>query len=223
LSIAAGLPAPGINTPGLDAAALRLRLRRATPHPVTSDGPSFRTPLVDAAVLVPMVLGPAPGVLLTRRCATLSAHPGQVSFPGGRIDPGDASAEAAALREAEEEVGLDPSRVELLGRLDEYVTGTGYRITPVMALLPIGVALDALGLRISPHEVDEVFELPLSVLLDPDAPQRQEIVVQGRRRAFWVWPHARHHIWGATAAILLNLAGRLRGPDGCGSRHAAAE
>ena len=200
-------------TPALDAQALRQRLRRPTPDPVVSDGPPFRgTPLVAAAVLVPVVLGPAPGVLLTRRCATLSSHAGQVSFPGGRIDPGDPSAEAAALREAEEEVGLDPARVELLGRLEDYVTGTGYRITPVLALLPAGMALDALGLRISPHEVEEVFELPLSTLLDPAAPRRREVEVQGRRRAFWVWPHARHEIWGATAAILLNLAGRLRKP-----------
>lgn len=208
--------APGRPSAGLPATELRRRLRRATRNPVTNDDMLVRTPLVEAAVLVPVVLGPAPGVLLTRRCAHLSAHPGQVSFPGGRIDPGDASVEAAALREAEEEVGLDPTRVELLGRLDEYVTGTGYRITPVMALLPVGVALEALGLRASPHEVDEVFELPLSVLLDPDAPRREEVVVQGTRRAFWVWPHARHYIWGATAAILLNFARRLREPECCG-------
>ena len=206
LSITAEPPTPGV-APALDATALRQRLQRPTPHPVTSDGPPFRNS--------PLVLGPTPGVLLTRRGAHLSAHAGQVSFPGGRIDPGDRSAEAAALREAEEEVGLDPSRVELLGRMEDYVTGTGYNITPVMALLPNGVALDALGLRVSPHEVDEVFELPLGVLLDPDAPQRQEMLVQGGRRAFWVWPHPRHVIWGATAAILLNLAARLREPSCC--------
>ena len=167
--------------------------------------------LTPAAVLVPFVLGAAPGVLLTRRTTTLSAHAGQVSFPGGRIDPGDASAEAAALREAQEEIGLDPACVEVLGRLTAYVTGTGFCITPVLGLLPEGVALDALGLLPSAAEVDQVFELPLSVLLDPAAPQRRRAQLRGRWREFWVWPHPEHYIWGATAAILVNLASRLRG------------
>jgi 8-oxo-dGTP pyrophosphatase MutT (NUDIX family) len=167
--------------------------------------------LTQAAVLVPFVLGAAPGVLLTKRTAHLSSHAGQVSFPGGRIDPDDADAEAAALREAEEEIGLDPARVELLGRLSPYVTGTGFRITPVLGLLPQGVPLDELGLRPSAAEVEAVFELPLSVLLDPDAPQRRRAHFRGRWREFWVWPHPEHDIWGATAAILVNLAARLRG------------
>jgi 8-oxo-dGTP pyrophosphatase MutT (NUDIX family) len=167
--------------------------------------------LTPAAVLVPFVLGAAPGVLLTKRTAHLSSHAGQVSFPGGRIDPGDASAEAAALREAEEEIGLDPARVELLGRLPPYVTGTGFRITPVLGLLPPGVPLDRLGLRPSAAEVESVFELSLSVLLDPAAPQRRRAQLRGRWREFWVWPHPEHYIWGATAGILVNLAARLRG------------
>ncbi len=200
----------------MDAATLRRRLRLPTRNPVTSDGLPVAHPPIPAAVLVPLVLGANPGVLLTRRGAHLSSHAGQVSFPGGRIDPGDASPEAAALREAREEVGLDPARVELLGRLDDYVTGSGFRITPVLALLPVGMALEALGLQLSPHEVDEVFELPLTVLLDPAAPVRREVLVQGQRRGFWVWPHPRHDIWGATAAILLNLASRLRETSCCG-------
>lgn len=167
-------------------------------------------PFVPAAVLVPFVFGPSPGVLLTKRTAHLTKHGGQISFPGGRIDPDDASAEAAALREAHEEIGLDPAQVELAGRLPDYVTGTGYRITPVLGLLTPGVALEALGLVNSPHEVDLVFELPLSVLLDPAAPQRMSANFRGRTREYWEWPHAEHHIWGATAAILVSLAERLR-------------
>ncbi len=168
--------------------------------------------LTPAAVLVPFVLGPVPGVLLTRRTAHLSNHAGQVSFPGGRIDPGDSGPEAAALREAQEEIGLGPEHVELLGRLPDYVTGTGFRITPVLGLLPAGRALAALELRPSAAEVAAVFELPLAVLLDPDAPQKQRAHFRGRWREFWVWPHPEHHIWGATAAILVNLAVRLRSP-----------
>jgi 8-oxo-dGTP pyrophosphatase MutT (NUDIX family) len=162
-------------------------------------------------VLVPFVLGAAPGVLLTKRTPHLSAHAGQVSFPGGRIDPQDVDAEAAALREAQEEIGLDPAQVRVVGRLPDYITGTGYRITPIVGLLPPDTALEALRLRPSEHEVDQVFELPLSVLLDPAAPQRKRAHLRGRWREFWVWPHPEHYIWGATAGILMNLAAKLRG------------
>lgn len=167
--------------------------------------------LVPAAVLVPLAFGATPSVLLTKRTAHLSAHAGQVSFPGGRIDPSDADAEAAALREAEEEIGLDPAQVEIVGRLPDYITGTGYRITPVVGLLPLGVDLEALRLRPSAHEVEQVFELPLEVVLDPTAPQRRRAQFRGRWREFWVWPHPDHEIWGATAGILVNLVARLRG------------
>ena len=158
-----------------------------------------------AAVLVPFVLGEPMGVLLTKRTAHLKRHAGQVSFPGGRIDPEDASPEAAALREAQEEIALDPARVEVLGRLPDHITGTGYRITPVVGLLPPGIEY-----TLSPHEVESIFELPLSVLLDPNAPQLQRQHVNGRWREYWVWPHPDHFIWGATAAILMHLAQQLR-------------
>lgn len=162
-------------------------------------------PLRSAAVLVPIIHGAAPGVLLTLRTAHLTAHAGQVAFPGGRIEAEDGSPEAAALREAEEEIGLAPGHVEVAGRLPEYVTGTGYLITPVLGLLPEG-----LDLTPSPDEVAEIFMLPLATLLDPAAPERRQREFRGRERQFWVWPHERHYIWGATAAILVHLAARLR-------------
>lgn len=162
-------------------------------------------PPVPAAVLVPVILSPVPALLLTKRTAHLKKHAGQVSFPGGRIDPEDAHPEAAALREAEEEIGLDPARVEIVGRMDDHVTGTGYRITPVIGLLPPGLVY-----TLSPHEVEAVFEFPLPMLLDPAVPRRQKQHVGGVWREYWVWPHPDHFIWGATAAIMHHLAGKLR-------------
>ena len=211
---------------GSDPARLRARLRgeapapgpqpaRAAPPvtadriaaPVTSDDALdlVSRPLVPAAVLVPVLYGPAPGVMLTKRTAHLKAHAGQVAFPGGRMEPGDPTPEAAALREAHEEVGLPPEAVEPVGRLPDYVTGTGYRITPVLGLLPSGLELVP-----SPDEVEAIFTLPLHVLLDPAAPRRERALFRGRMREYWVWPHPEHHVWGATAAILVNLAHRLR-------------
>jgi 8-oxo-dGTP pyrophosphatase MutT (NUDIX family) len=159
-----------------------------------------------AAVLVPVVMGGPPGILLTKRTSHLKDHAGQVSFPGGRIDPEDPHPEGAALREAQEEIGLPPRCVEVLGQLEPHVTGTGYRISPVVGLIPPGLIYDP-----SPEEVEAVFELPVSVLLDPEAPRRQRQHVRGRWREYWVWPHPDHFIWGATAAILVHLAQRLRG------------
>ncbi|MBB5691435.1 CoA pyrophosphatase [Roseomonas alkaliterrae] len=197
----------------LDAAALRQRL--ADPDSVPRDRPSPQEDLdraaraggriVQAAVLVPLVVHPEPTVLLTLRSARLSSHAGQVSFPGGRMEAGE-TPEEAALREAEEEVGLDPGLPELVGRLPSVLTGTGYLVTPVVALLR-----PPFGLRHDPAEVEEPFEYPLARLLDPAAPERRRQEFRGRIREFWVWPHERHYIWGATASMLVTLAAVLRG------------
>lgn len=188
-----------------DLAARLRRADRATTlsaiHPAVADGVA----LVSAAVLVPIVLHPAPSVLLTLRTAHLARHGGQVSFPGGRIEPSDPSPEAAALREAAEEVGLDPASVQVVGRLPTHVTGTGFRVTPVVGLLAPPVAP-----RPDPQEVAEVFELPLAALLGPPGPREEEAVFRGRLRRYWVVPHERHLIWGATAAMLVALGGLIR-------------
>jgi 8-oxo-dGTP pyrophosphatase MutT (NUDIX family) len=193
-------------------AALRLRLAQIVDGP-QADGAIFGDEIlgvlasqpVAAAVLVPVVLGDDPGIVLTKRTAHLAKHAGQISFPGGRIDPVDSGPEAAALREAQEEIGMNAGSVEVLGRLTDHVTGTGYRITPILAVVPPGLTYE-----LSPHEVKAVFELPMRVVLDPAAPRRQRQHVGGVWREYWVWPHPDHFIWGATAAILVQLAQRLR-------------
>lgn len=158
-----------------------------------------------AAVLIPIVTHPEePTVLLTLRASHLNAHSGQVAFPGGRIEPGE-TPEAAALREAAEEVGLDPRLPEIIGRLPDHLTGTGFRVTPVVGLVPPPLALTP-----DPAEVELAFEYPLATVLDPAAPRRQRSEFRGRAREYWVWPHPHHTIWGATAAMLVNLARVLR-------------
>jgi 8-oxo-dGTP pyrophosphatase MutT (NUDIX family) len=189
-------------------AELRARLARigAQTRSEPTQPPGVAEPtVVPAAVLVPIIIHDAPTILLTKRNSHLKQHAGQVSFPGGRIDPDDPSPEAAALREAWEEIGLPPSAVEVLGRLDDQVTGTGFRITPILAVLP-----PALTYELSPYEVEAIFELPMSVVLDPAAPRRQNHEGSTGWREYWVWPHDDHFIWGATAAILVQLAQRLR-------------
>lgn len=160
--------------------------------------------LTPAAVLVAVTDRAEPGVILTRRTETLRRHAGQVAFPGGRIDPGE-DAIAAALREAEEEIALPRDRVELVGPADRYVTVTGFQVTPV-----IGVVPPDLPLIPSAAEVADWFEAPLAFVLDPANHLEHEVDWQGRRRRYYeiLWNERR--IWGATAAMIVNLARRLR-------------
>lgn len=163
-------------------------------------------PLKPAAVLVPIVEH-ADGltVLLTKRTDHLADHAGQVSFPGGRIEPEDADPEAAALREAREEVGLPAEQVQLVGRLDIYRTRTGFEVVPV-----VGLVRPPLSLTPDPHEVAEVFEVPLSFVLDPINHQLHKRELRGMMRTFYVLPYEGRYIWGATAGMLVNLAQVLR-------------
>ena len=180
------------------------RLARVGPWQSDSIGILGVRPDKPAAVLVPIVLHPEPTILLTLRAAKMSSHAGQVAFPGGRIEPGE-TPEQAAIREAAEEVGLDPRLPEIVTSLPEHLVGTGFRVTPVVAFVPA-----PLNLSPDPGEVQEAFELSLSVVLDPSAPVRRSAEFKGQQRHFWVWPHERHYIWGATAAMLVTLATILR-------------
>lgn len=162
-------------------------------------------PLTAAAVLVPLVARPEGiTVLLTQRTAHLSAHAGQISFPGGRSEPEDADGLATALRETREEIGLPPDYVQVLGRLDTYVTSTGFEIEPVVGLLRPPFPLEA-----DPHEVAEIFEVPLAFILDPANRERRSREWKGRLRHFYVIPYENRFIWGATAGMLVDLAERL--------------
>lgn len=162
---------------------------------------------VEAAVLIPIVLHPEePTVLLTLRAAALRKHSAQIAFPGGRIDATDGSPLIAALREAQEEIGLAPDRVRTIGYLDAYLTGTGYRVTPV-----VGLVEPPLALTINRHEVDEAFETPLAFLLDPANHQRHGREWKGRYRTYYAMPHGDRYIWGATAGMIRNLYERLAG------------
>lgn len=161
--------------------------------------------LTPAAVLVPLINRPSGlTVLLTQRTDHLRDHAGQVSFPGGRCEAEDADAVATALREAREEVGLDPARIEILGRLPEYRTGTGFTVTPV-----IGLVEPPLNLKLDDFEVADVFEPPLAFLLDPANHQRHTIEVRGAMREYWAMPWRGYYIWGATAGMLVSLHGAL--------------
>jgi 8-oxo-dGTP pyrophosphatase MutT (NUDIX family) len=171
---------------------------------VDEDG-ALHEALTPAAVLFPIVRHAAgTTVLFTQRTAHLRDHAGQVSFPGGRVEAADASPVHTALRETEEEIGLSRERVEVLGFLPEYRTGTGFRITPVVALVE-----PPFDLRPDPFEVADVFEVPLAFLLDPANHQQHEMFYRGAMRRYYAMPYGDRFIWGATAGMIHSLSERL--------------
>jgi 8-oxo-dGTP pyrophosphatase MutT (NUDIX family) len=158
----------------------------------------------EAAVLIPITDRAEPGVILTQRPDWLRSHAGQVAFPGGKIDPDDANAIAAALREAEEELALPREHVTVLGEADIYFTGSGYRIAPVVGIIPPDLPLIA-----NPDEVSDWFEVPLAFLLDPANLERQRGIWQGQNRHYYDMNWQGRRIWGVTAGIIANLARRI--------------
>jgi 8-oxo-dGTP pyrophosphatase MutT (NUDIX family) len=174
-------------------------------HSLDPSLPALETPYRDAAVLMPVVAREQ-GVtmILTQRTAHLAAHAGQVAFPGGKIDPTDASPAAAALREAEEEIGLRPNLVEVVGYLNPYLARTGYRIIPVL-----GRVDPAHQLKLNAHEVEHVFEVPMSFLMNPANHHQNSRVLLGAQRNFYEMPFEGHYIWGITAGIIRTLYERI--------------
>jgi 8-oxo-dGTP pyrophosphatase MutT (NUDIX family) len=188
----------------MDVDELRARLKRAPPTYAVygDDGTEGRAAAsTAAAVLIPVVAHAHElSVLFTQRTTHLRSHSGQVAFPGGRAEPGDASAEFTALREAEEEIGLRAESVEVLARLPDYRTRTGYVVTPVIGLLTPPLALTP-----DPNEVAEIFEVPLAFLLDERNRQRRTREFQGQTVGYYVFEYQGRVIWGATAGMLVNL------------------
>ena len=181
-----------------------LALAPAEP-PLSGDLPELRAATdIPAAVLIAITDRDEPGVILTVRREHLRTHAGQIAFPGGRIDPGEAAVEAA-LREAREEILLDPSAIDLVGAIEPYRTVTGYIVTPLICVVPPGLPLEP-----HEHEVAAWFEAPLQHLLDPANQCQRSALFQGRERHYYeiIWEGRR--IWGATAAMIVNLSRRLQ-------------
>jgi len=208
---------PGFTTPEDFLARARVRLAAADSEEteaVRSDfdlNPGWAVRPVSyrpAAVLIGLMARENDfGVLLTLRPMTMAQHAGQVAFPGGRLDASDASLLAAALREAQEEVGVDPSSVSIIGRGAPYLTGTGFRVAPFLGLLP-----DDFAPAPHPSEVADVFETPLSFLMNPVNHRREERSYNGVARSYYAIPHNGRYIWGATAGMIRALYERLYGP-----------
>jgi 8-oxo-dGTP pyrophosphatase MutT (NUDIX family) len=198
--------AASVDAPSFDRHSLTSRLRVSKTLPIedgrismTADEVAATTP---AAVLVPLINRPEGlSVLLTRRTDHLNDHAGQISFPGGKVDAVDRSAEDTALRETEEEIGLDRRCVQLLGRLPDYFIPTGFRVTPIVGWVepPFELTLDS-------FEVAAAFEVPLSYVIDPAHRQMQSAMRAGRLRHFYAMPYQDYNIWGATAGMLVVLS-----------------
>ena len=195
--------------------SLRPHLLREPPHlPLTptrgdfdlnpDQKPREARRLSPAAVLVPIVQRAEPTILFTQRTEHLPRHAGQVSFPGGRAHEGDISLIETALRETQEETGIEPAFVTIAGFLEAFETGTGYAILPVVGMLAEGFSLTA-----DVNEVADIFEVPLAFLIDPKNRQRQSREFQGRTRSFYSFTYKERYIWGATAAMLVNFGERL--------------
>lgn len=169
---------------------------------VTAD--MFDNPIRDAAVLVAFVDRPTPTLLLTRRTETLTKHAGQVAFPGGRVDAEDADIYATALREANEEIGLEPDAATVIGTATPYLTGTGFRVVPVLAVIPPDLPLVP-----QESEVAAIFEVPTDVIFDPDNYTRRTLEWKGRMRSFYEIGGSDEYIWGATAGMIASLGEKL--------------
>lgn len=218
-SLAEAIAGPGASAPALslDDFLARARARLLREPDLTGEAPrgdheltpEYRAlvdalPVRAAAVLIPVIARERPSVLLTLRSAHLPSHAGQISFPGGKIDPDDAGPLDAALREAEEEVGLSRTLVSPLGYLDAYLSRTGFRIVPV-----VGIVRPEFGLTLNPGEVDEAFEVPLDFLMSPDNHQRESREWLGLMRTFHAMTYEKRRIWGITAGILRSLYERI--------------
>lgn len=206
---------PPVPQERLQAQSLRQRFLRPpewTPEIVRERSFAQREPAL-AAVLVGIVMRDEPTLLLTQRTAHLSTHSGQVAFPGGKVDDSDRDVVATALRESQEEVGLDPQQVQVLGTLSEYVTGTAFVVTPVVGLIDVRHTIEP-----NPNEVASVFEVPLAFLMNPAYHRRHALEAEGRRREWFSMPYddqgETRFIWGATAGMIRNLYRFLMAGDG---------